>query len=201
MITIIRFICYIAAGVGALLLMDNYRTISAYIAMSLWIVIVLSKLLFDDFSQIRRDIHVVGWMYYILFFSYLFFGSIHVKHIDTNHVALYSPLWHKIVEGEKIDTLKLRSQVECYYYSYSEDYEDFYFLYLKDSIHVYNRLTLILKIHKDRHSIIQQSYYGGVPVDLIKDADGQVYSLDGELVDDKWRPRIHDTTPIDNTNM
>lgn len=32
---------------------------------------------------------------------------------------------------------------------------------------------------------------GGVPVDFTKDADGQVYFLDGKLVDKIWRPSIH----------
>lgn len=201
MITMIRFLGYITTGVGVLLLLDNYRTISAYVAMSLWIVIVLSKFLFDDYSLIRKDIHVIGWLFYILFFFYLFFGKIHVKNIDSDHVVIYSPLWLHWEDGERLDTVNLRSQIECYYSSYSEDYQDFYFLQIKDkdSISIYNRLSLIMKIHKD-YSIIQQPYYG-ILVDLIKGADGQVYSLDGELVDDNWKPRIHDTTPIDNTNL
>lgn len=32
---------------------------------------------------------------------------------------------------------------------------------------------------------------GGVPVDFTKDADSQVYFLDGKLVDEIWRPGIH----------
>ena len=200
MITILRIIGYIATGAGTLLLLEYHCIFSLYVAMGLWLFIIIIRLFLDEFSIIDTDIKVYGWIYYVLFFCYLFFGTIHVKHVD-NHVALYSPLlWLKMDEGEKIDTLKLCSQVECYYSSYSQDYEDFYFLYVKDSIHIYNRLRLIMKIKKDRHSIIQRPYYG-VPVDLIKDADGQVYSLDGEVVDDHWRPRIIDTTPIDNTNL
>ena len=200
MITIIRIIGYIAIGAGTLLLVENHRTLSVYIAMGLWLFIIIIRLFLDEFSKIHTDLKIYGWIYYALFFCYLFFGTVHVKNIDASHVALYSPLWQKIDEGEKVDTLSLRSHVDCEYYSHSEHFEEFYFLTVRDSIHIYNRLGLKMKIDKDRHSIIQQSYFG-VLVDLIKDADGHVYSLDGELVDDNWRPRIHDTTPIDNTNL
>ena len=58
---------------------------------------------------------------------------------------------------------------------------------------------MVMSIQKDKYSIIQRLYYG-VPVDLIK-SDGNIYSLEGDLVDENWKPRIHDTTPIDNTNL
>ena len=201
MITIIRIICYIATGAGTLLLLESHSTLSIYIAMGLWLFIILIRLFLDEDSKIHTDLKIYGWIYYVLFFCYLFFGTIHVKHLDSNHVALYSPvLYKKMEEGEKIDTIKLRSQVELRYFSYSEAFEEFFFLYVKDSIHIYNRLNFIMKIHKDRHSIIQRRYHG-VLVDLIKDADGQVYSLQGELVDSNWKPWVRDKTPIDNTNI
>lgn len=198
MITIIRFFCYIATGAGTLLLVESYRTLSVYVALGLWLAIIIFRLFIDEYSRIHTDLKVYGWIYYILFFCYLFFGTIHVKQLDVNHVAIYSPMWQKWEDGEKLDTLKLRSQIECYYSSYSEDYSDFYLLHVKDSISVYNRLSMVMRI-KDNYSIISRPFYG-VLVDLIKDADGQVYSLDGCLVDENWKPRIHDTTPID-TNL
>lgn len=199
MLTIIRFLSYIAAGVGALLLLDNQRIICACVAMGAWLVIIIFMLLLDESSRIRRDVKIIGCIFYTVFFIYIFFGEIHVKHLGSNHVAIYSPLWQKWEDGEKLDTLKLRSQVECYYSTYSEAPETFYFLHVKDSVSVYNRLSMVMRV-KDGYSIISRPFYG-VLVDLIKDADGQVYSLDGCLVDENWRPRIHDTTPIDNTNL
>ena len=199
MITFIRFLSYIAAGVGALLLLDNQRIISACVAMGAWLVIIIFMLLLDESSKIRREVKIIGCIFYSVFFGYLFFGTIHVKQLDVNHVAIYSPMWQKWEDGEKIDTLKLRSHVESYYSSYSEGYSDYYFLHVKDSISVYNRLNMVIRI-KDNYSIINRTFYG-VLVDLIKDADGQVYSLEGDLVDENWKPRIHDTTPIDNTNL
>lgn len=199
MITIIRIFSYIAIGAGTLLLLENHRTLSIYVAMGLWLAIIIIRLFIDEYSRIHTDLKVYGWIYYVLFFCYLLFGTIHVRNLDSNHVAVYSPLWQKIEEGEAIDTIKLRCGVECYYFDYSEDYEDYYFLQVNDSIHVYNRLSMVMSIQKDKYSIIQRLYYG-VPVDLIK-SDGNIYSLEGDLVDENWKPRIHDTTPIDNTNL
>lgn len=199
MTTLIRILGYLLIGAVTVLLLESLCTLSIYIAIVLWFVIIVILQCMDESSKIHTDLQIYGCIYYGLFFYWLIFAAIHLKHIDASHVALYSPLlWHKIDEGEKVDTLSLRSHVDCEYYSHTEHVEVFYFLTVRDSIHIYNRFDLKMKIPK-RHSIIQQPYYGGVLVDLIQ-TEGCVYSLDGELIDENWRPRIHDITPIDYTN-
>lgn len=191
---IVRCFVYITIGIGVLMSLDCNFKMCLYIAIGLFFVLLLGGL---SSSKLRTDILVIGGLYYALLFGYMFCGGIHIKHID-NHVEVYSPLWQKLEDAERIDTLQLRTSVELMYTLYSERKDEVYFLKQKDSIFVYNRYRKILTMQQGKYNIIQREYYG-VLVDLI-DNEGKIYScFDGARVDSnsKWKPYVRDVTPIE----
>lgn len=197
--TIIRCLVYVTAGLGSLLLLDYNFKYCLNMAIGLIFILLVVGLFLNESSKIRKDTLIIGGIYYVMFFGFVLFGSIHVKYVDSNRVNVYSPLWHKLQEGERVDTIELRASVELEYTSYRERFDEHYFLYSKDSVFVYNRLRKVLSIKKD-FTIIERPYYG-VMVDLLKDENGVVYSLYGAEVDSSWKPYVRDVTPVDPSSI
>lgn len=192
----IRILGYIAFFVAVLFCLESSIKVCLYIAAGLFFIILFGGLFLPESSRIRRDIFIIGGIYYVLFFSYITFGSINVKHVDS-HVEIYSPLrLYKLQEGEWIDTISLRPSVNLTYTTYQENYSDYYFLYKNDTVFIYNQHRLVMQ-QSAGFDIIQRQYYG-VSVDLIQDENGNIYSFfDGAPVDSTWKVYVHDVSPIE----
>jgi len=192
----IRILGYIAFFVAVLFCLESSIKVCLYIAAGLFFIILFGGLFLPESSRIRRDIFIIGGIYYVLFFSYITFGSINVKHVDS-HVEIYSPLrLYKLQEGERIDTISLRPSVNLTYTTYQENYSDYYFLYKNDTVFIYNQHRLVMQ-QSAGFDIIQRQYYG-VSVDLIQDENGNIYSFfDGAPVDSTWKVYVHDVSPIE----
>lgn len=192
----IRILGYIAFFVAVLFCLESSIKVCLYIAAGLFFIILFGGLFLPESSRIRRDIFIIGGIYYVLFFSYITFGSINVKHVDS-HVEIYSPLrLYKLQEGERIDTISLRPSVNLTYTTYQENYSDYYFLYKNDTVFIYNQHRLVMQ-QSAGFDIIQRQYYG-VSVDLIQDENGIINSFfDGAPVDSTWKVYVHDVSPIE----
>ena len=192
----IRIMVYATTCLTVLFCLESSIKVCLYIAAGLFFIILFGGLFLPESSRIRRHIFIIGGIYYALFFSYIAFGTIYVKHVDS-HVEIYSPLrLYKLQEGERIDTISLRPSVNLTYTTYQENYSDYYFLYKSDTLFIYNQHRLVMQ-KTAGFDIIQRQYYG-VSVDLFQDEKGNVFSFyDGAPVDSQWKVHVHDVTPIE----
>lgn len=192
----IRFSGYIAFFVAVLFCLESSIKVCLYIAAGLFFIILFGGLFLRESSKIRRDIFILGGIYYALLLGYILFGRVHVRHVET-HVEVYSPLrLYKLQEGERIDTISLRPSVNLTYTTYQDNYCDYYFLYKSDTVFIYNQHRLVMQ-KTAGFDIIQRQYYG-VSVDLFQDEKGNVFSFyDGAPVDSQWKVHVHDVTPIE----
>lgn len=191
----LQFIGIILSGAILIILLDIYRGITSVIDFEIFWRLGFFVILVFSFNGKTLGLS----LFYILIVTfYLGFGCIQFKE-SKNGVEIYSPLGRKIDQAESVDTLYLRNDIYDEYGSISTSQKVYYFTHSKDTVKVYNRLRKILSF-KGQFSILQKQMSNDVSVDLIKDANGTVYSLDGDIVDEKWKPRRIVILPLEHNN-
>lgn len=194
----LKIIGTIVTGAIILILLDSYQGITTVIDFELFWRLGLGVLLILTAAETRLKILGLFLFYYMIITLYLGFGCIQIKE-SNNGVEIYSPLGRKIDQAERLDTVYLRNELYDEYGDISTRRKKYYFFHSKDTVKIYNRLRMVISL-KGKFSIIQQQQSRDVDIDLIKDADGIVYSLDGDIVGEDWKPRRIAIIPLDHNN-
>lgn len=193
----LQFIGIIVSGAILLILLDTNPGITSVIDFELFWRLGLGILLILAVVETRLKVMGLFFFYYLIVTLYLAIGCIQIK--ESNHgVEFYSPLGRKIDHADRADTLFLRNVLYDEYGALSTAKEKYFFLHSKDSVRVYNRIRMVLTF-QGRYSIIEQQQSHNVAIDLIKNANG-VYSLDGNIVDEDWKPRKIAIIPLEHNN-
>lgn len=194
----LQIIGIIMAGAIILILLDTYRGITSIIDFELFWRLGLGVLIILAVTETRLKVMGLLFFYYLIVTLYLGFGCIQIKE-TKNGVEIYSPLGSKIDQAERVDTVYLRNEFYDEYGDLSTMRKKYYFIHSKDTVKVYNRLRMVLSL-KGRFSVIEQHQSRDVAIDLIKDANGIVYSFDGDIVDEDWKPRKIAIIPLEHNN-
>lgn len=189
------FSVYLIATVVFLVLLD-YSTITCF-------YIVLCAMLVGFFIDIiidREWIKPLLWSclyFFSLFLIYISVAKIHICQTDES-TNVYSPLYTRVLvcDVKEIDTLVLNSSIERWYDQFSPKQTEFYLVYKDDgSVHVFNRMKAVMVVETKELSISQR-VWRGIPIDVLKIRD-DYYDLNGQIINESWRPYISDITPAD----
>ncbi len=184
---------YVFLGLSVLVVIDYSITVCNYLVS----VYLLLSVLFFLYKK-KVSMPILWSFFYILglVILYICFGKIHISNYNGK-ITVYSPLYTRTVlaDAESADTLVLCDGIESYYGQLTSKQSEFYFLIKDDTLHVFNRMREVMA-SKDLTLDKWRSH--GIAIDVLH-ADNKVYTLYGEIIDAGWRPRIIDTTPIDNT--
>lgn len=195
---VLQFIGAVLTGAIIITLLDTNPIITSVIDFEVFWRLGLLVLLILAVAETRLKVMGLFFFYYLIIAFYLGFACIQVK--ERNYgVEIYSPLGFKIDQADRVDTVYLRNQLYDEFGDLSTVKEEYFFLQSKDTVRIYNRLRMVLAL-KGQFSIIEQHQSRDIAVDLIK-ANGVIYSLDGEIVDDNWEPRKTPIIPIEHNNL
>lgn len=126
--------------------------------------------------------------------------GVHVRK-DSNTIEIMSPFYtHSLAKGERIDTVRLASAYEVYYFNYKPYREDFYVLHTNiGSCELWNNYRRILTA-KELTFVDKDLGHGNLQVVKIKNNGGGItlYDLYGRDINEKgYRPHLVDMTPPD----
>ena len=191
----LKIIGIIVLGAIILILLDIFRGFSKFIDFEFSWRLGMLIFIILEMAGAGPKTKWLFFFYSLIIVLYLGVGCIQIKE-SNNGIEIYSPLGRKIDQAERLD---LRNEIYDEYGKISTGRKKYYFFHSKNTVKIYNSLRKVISL-KGRFSIIQQQQSRDVSIDLIKDANGIVYSLDGDIVDEDWKPRRYVIIPLEHNN-